>query len=179
MEDAVEDGDPRLPHLVNILIKSRRAYRERRQGEALMETPRRQAGTTRIRRTTTGSSQRTPPSRSSGASELHIQARTEDQRPIDAPALLPSQHIERSRAHTPYQEVPSYTYPQLWPGPSQPNDQRLPPLGDFVAQFGTGPGSSIGPHPHRQHVQQHPSVGLEESYARYAWDDFMNPYPRP
>jgi len=176
-----------------MLIKARKHYRERRKSETpTMEIvneaahapvqPRRRTSTTRTRRTATGGSQRTPPSRGSGASEPLIQTRPEDQRPIDAPPLLPGQHVERPRAHTPYQEVPGYTYPQLWPGPSHAGNQRLPPLGDFVAQYGIGPGPSIHPHPPRQHVQQQPTVGLEESYARYAWDDFMNSFsrnPRP
>jgi len=173
-----------------MLIKTRRHYRERRQSEAPMEIisdgapapvhPRRRANSTRSRRTATGSSQRTPPSRGSGASEPLIQAPTEDQGRIDPAPLLPGQHIERPRAHTPYQEVQGYAYPQLWPAPSHPSNQRLPPLGDFVTQYGIGPGSSI--HPPRHHVQQHPAVGLEQSYARYAWDDYLSSFsknPRP
>ena len=177
-----------------MLIKARRRYRESRQSESLMgvvgsgapvpDHPQGRTSATRPRRTATGSSQRTPPSRGSGASEPLVPIHAEDQGPIEAPVprLLPSQHIERPRAHTPYQEVPSYAYPQLWPGPSShPSNQRLPPLGDFVTQYEIGPGSSIHPHgPH--HVQQLPPTGLEESYARYAWDDFMSSFsrqPRP
>lgn len=171
-----------------MLIKARKHHRERRQSKATMEIvddvpsapvhPRRRASTIRSRKAATGNSQRTPPSRGSGASEPLFHIRLEDQRPIDPPNLLPSQHIERPRTHTPYQEVPGYPYPQLWPGPSHPSSQRLPPLGDFVAQYGTGPGSSIDPHLPRHHVQQHPPVGLGESYARYAWDDYMNTLSR-
>jgi len=178
-----------------MLIKARRHYRERRQSEAPMEIisdvapapvhPQRRTSTTRPRRTATGSSRRTPPSRGSGASEPLAQVQTENQGPTEEPGPppLPSQHIETPRAHTPFQEVPGYAYPQLWPVPSShPGTQRLPPLGGFVAQYAIGPGSSIHPHPPQQHVQQHPSVGLEESYARYAWDDFMSTFsrnPRP
>jgi len=175
-----------------MLIKARRRYRESRLGEAPMEIFNNAPGhlqgctsTTRPRRTATGSSQRTPPSRGSGASEPLVQIQAEDQGPIEAPVprLLPSEHIERPRAHTPYQEVPGYAYPQLWPGPSShPSNQRLPPLGDFVAQYEIGPGTSIHPHGPHHHVQQLPPVGLEESYARYAWDDFMSSFsrhPRP
>lgn len=175
-----------------MLIKARRHYRARRQSEGPMEIisdgasasvhPQGRTSTTRTRRTAPGSSQRTPPSRGSSASAPLVQIQTEDQGPIEAPGprLLPSQHIERPRAHMPYQEVPGYAYPQLWPGPSShPNNQRLPPLGDFVTQYD---GSSIHPHGPHHHVQQLPPVGLEESYARYAWDDFMSPFsrhPRP
>ena len=172
-----------------MLIKARRHYRERRQSEGPMEiisngalAPVHPQRPTRPRRTTTGSSQRTPPSRGSGASEPLVQIQTDDQGSIEPPVprLLPSQPIERPRAHMPYQEVPGYAYPQLWPGPSShPSNQRLPPLGDFVTQYD---GSSIHPHGSHHHVQQLPPVGLEESYARYAWDDFMSPFsrhPRP
>jgi hypothetical protein len=177
-----------LPYLLKMLIKARKHYRERRQSEAPMEIvsdgalapvhPRRRASTTRSRRAATGSSRITPPSRGSGVSEPLIPFQTEGQVPIDAPPVLPSQHTERPRAHTPYQEVPGYAYPQLWPSPSHPSNQRLPPLGDFVPQYGIGPGSSIHSHPSRHHIQQHPPVALEESYARYAWDDFMSSLSR-
>ena len=191
VEASLEDEELPLPHLLKMLIKARRHSRTRRQSEGPMEIisdgapvsvhTQWRTSTTRPRRTATGSSQRTPPSRGSGVSEPLVPVQTEDQGPIEAPVPgpLPSQHIERPRAHMPSQEVPGYAYPQLWPGPSShPSNQRLPPLGDFVTQFD---GSSIHAHgPH--HVQQLPPVGLEESYARYAWDDFMSSFsrhPRP
>jgi hypothetical protein len=195
MEAALEDGDLPLPYLLKMLIKARRHYRERRQNDASMEIisdgapapfhPQTRTSTTRPRRTATGSSGRTPPSRGSGASEPLAQIQTEGQGSAEAPAppVLPNQHIERPRAHTPYQEASGYAYPQMWPGPSShPSNQRLPPLEGFVTQYAIGPGSSIHPHPPQHHVQQHPPVGLEESYARYAWDDFMSSFsrnPRP
>lgn len=184
-----------MPYLLKMLIKARRHYRSRRQCDPPMEIisdgvptsvhSQRLTSTTRPRRTATGSSQRIPPSRDPGASGPLAQIQTEDPGPTEAPALplLPNQHIERPRAHTPYQEVPGYSFPPLWPGPSShPNTQRLPPLGNFVSQYTIGPGSSIHPHPTPHHVQQLPPVGLEESYARYAWDDFMSSFsrnPRP